>query len=98
QATQRVLSSLHDAQEQGAQLLVGGNLTPDGCITPAVLLGVTPSMQICQQELFGPAVAIAPYDTLNEAIDLANSTPYGLQAGIFPSSLHNAFEAAKRRE
>src|SRR6266704_33906 len=96
QATQRVMAVLRDAQEQGAQLLVGGELLPDGCITPAVLLGVTPSMQICQGELFGPAVAIAPYDTLDEAIDLANSTPYGLQAGIFTNNLQKAFYAAER--
>jgi acyl-CoA reductase-like NAD-dependent aldehyde dehydrogenase len=96
QATRRVLAILRDAQQQGAQLLVGGELLPDGCITPAVLLGVTPSMQICQAELFGPAVAIAPYDTLDEAIELANSTPYGLQAGIFTSNLQAALYAAER--
>ena len=96
QATRRVLAVLRDAQEQGAQLLVGGELLPDGCITPAVLLGVTPSMQICQAELFGPAVAIAPYDILDEAIELANSTPYGLQAGIFASNLKAALYAAER--
>lgn len=96
QATRRVLAVLRDAQQQGAQLLVGGELLPDGCITPAVLLGVTPSMQICQAELFGPAVAIAPYDTLDEAIELANSTPYGLQAGIFTSNLKAALYAAER--
>ena len=96
QATQRVLASLLDAQEQGARLLVGGELTQDGCITPAVLLGITPTMQISQGELFGPAVAIAPYDTLDEAITLANSTPYGLQAGIFTNNLQTALYAAQR--
>jgi len=96
QATRRVMAVLRDAQQQGAHLLVGGELLPDGCITPAVVLGVTPSMQICQAELFGPAVAIAPYDTLDEAIELANSTPYGLQAGIFTSNLQAAFYAAER--
>ncbi|HLI90122.1 MAG TPA: aldehyde dehydrogenase family protein [Ktedonobacteraceae bacterium] len=96
QATQRVLAVLRDACERGAQLLVGGELLPNGCITPAVLLGVTPDMRICQQELFGPAVAVAPYDTLDEAIALANSTPYGLQAGIFTSDLKKAFYAAER--
>lgn len=96
QATQRVMAVLRDAQEQGAQLLVGGELLPDGCITPAVLLGIKPGMLICQQELFGPAVAIAPYDTLDEAIELANSTPYGLQAGIFTNNLKAALYAAER--
>jgi len=96
QGTRRVLGVLQDAREHGAQLLVGGALMPDGCITPAVLLGFTPDMQICQSELFGPAVAIAPYDTLDEAIALANCTPYGLQAGIFTSNLQAAFYAAKR--
>ncbi len=96
QATQRVMATLRDAHEQGAQLLVGGELLSDGCITPAVLLGVTPSMQICQNELFGPAVAIAHYDTLDEAIALANSTPYGLQAGIFTNNLSAALYAAQR--
>lgn len=96
QATRRVLSVLHDAQQHGAQVLVGGELTSDGCITPAVLKGVTPNMLMCQQELFGPAVAIAAYETLDDAIELANSTPYGLQAGIFTSNLHTAFQAAQR--
>jgi len=96
QATQHVMATIRDAQEQGAQLLVGGELLPDGCITPAVLLDVTPTMQICQNELFGPAVAIAPYDTLDEAIELANSTPYGLQAGIFTNNLQAALYAAQR--
>jgi acyl-CoA reductase-like NAD-dependent aldehyde dehydrogenase len=41
-------------------------------------------------------VAIAPYDTLDEAIDLANSTPYGLQAGIFTNNLQKALYAAER--
>src|SRR5947209_15265047 len=53
-------------------------------------------MQICQAELFGPAVAIAPYDTLDEAIELANSTSYGLQASIFTSNLKAALYAAER--
>lgn len=96
QSTRRVMAVLGDAQQQGAHLLVGGELLPDSCITPAVLLGVTPSMQICQAELFGPAVAIAPYDTLEEAIELANSTPYGLQAGIFTNNLQAALYAAER--
>lgn len=96
QATQRVMGVLQDAQEQGAQRLVGGELQPDGCITPAVLLGITPDMLICQQELFGPAVAITPYDTLDEAIERANSTPYGLQAGIFTNNLQKALYAAQR--
>ncbi len=96
QATRRVLGVLRDAHEQGAQLLVGGELLSDGCITPAVLLGVTPNMQICQHELFGPAVAIAPYETLDEAIELANSSPYGLQAGIFTNNLQKALYAAQR--
>lgn len=98
QATQRVLSVLHDAQEHGAHLLVGGTLTADRCITPAILLNVTPDMLICRHELFGPAVAIAPYDTLDEAIAMANSTPYGLQAAIFTSNLQTAFKAAEQLE
>ena len=96
QATQRVIATIRDAQAQGAQLLVGGELLPDGCITPTVLFGVTPSMHICQNEIFGPAVAIASYDTLDEAIALANSTPYGLQAAIFTNNLQAAFYAAER--
>lgn len=96
QATQRVMGVIRDAQQQGAQLLVGGELLADGCITPAVLLGFTPNMQICQAELFGPAVAIAPYDTLDEAITQANNTPYGLQAGIFTRDLQAALYAAQR--
>jgi acyl-CoA reductase-like NAD-dependent aldehyde dehydrogenase len=48
--------------------------------------------------VFGPVVTVNPYDTLDEALDLANGTKYGLQAGIFTSQLQTAFRAAKELE
>ncbi len=49
-------------------------------------------------EAFGPVCTLQPYDTLDEAIDAANATRYGLQAGIFTSSLRTALEASRRLE
>ena len=52
-----------------------------------------PSMKVCVQEVFGPVVAVTAYDTLDEAIALANDTAFGLQAAIFTSDISKALKA-----
>ena len=58
-----------------------------------MLTNVTPDMEVCRSEVFGPVVAVAAYDTLDEAISLANDTRYGLQAAIFTNRLADAMKA-----
>lgn len=89
----RVKSWVDDAQNAGAKLLAGGELV-DGVMMPTVLSQVTPEMEVCHSEIFGPVVGIAEFNSLDEAISLANDTRYGLQAAIFTADLSHAMRAA----
>jgi acyl-CoA reductase-like NAD-dependent aldehyde dehydrogenase len=94
--TRRVKDWIDEATAGGAKVAVGGGLSDDGVLRPTVLTGVTPDMKVCADEVFGPVVAVAAYDDLDEAIALANDTRYGLQAAIFTSRLDAALAAARR--
>jgi succinate-semialdehyde dehydrogenase/glutarate-semialdehyde dehydrogenase len=61
---------------------------------PTVLADATPDMLIMREETFGPAVGVAPFDTVDEAIALANDTQYGLAAIVYTGSLNTAHKAA----
>lgn len=65
-------------------------------LVPTLLDGVTPDMKVCNTEVFGPLVGVAAYDTFDEAVDLANDTRYGLQAGVFTKDVGTALAAADR--
>jgi acyl-CoA reductase-like NAD-dependent aldehyde dehydrogenase len=89
----RVKSWIDEAVEQGASVACGGTVDDAGVLVPTVLTDVTPDMEVCRNEVFGPVVAVAAYDSLDEAIALANDTRYGLQAAIFTSRLADAMKA-----
>jgi acyl-CoA reductase-like NAD-dependent aldehyde dehydrogenase len=91
----RVESWIREAVAQGARLLCGGNRR-FATIEPTVLTDVPAWARISCEEVFGPVVAVYRYKSLDEAIALANSTPYGLQAGIFTRDLGRAFSAARK--
>jgi acyl-CoA reductase-like NAD-dependent aldehyde dehydrogenase len=93
--TRRVTGWIDEAVAAGAQVALGGEVG-DGVLAPTVLTGVTPEMKVCSSEVFGPVVGVAAYDTLDEALDLANDTRYGLQAGIFTARIDSAVAAARR--
>ena len=82
------------ALEQGAQLRTGGEVihpVPGGhYMRPTVLDNVHAAMDIARQEVFGPVVAVMPFDSEAEAIALANGTEFGLAAGVWTSSLSRA--------
>jgi acyl-CoA reductase-like NAD-dependent aldehyde dehydrogenase len=89
----RVLAWIDEARAGGASVLAGGE--PDGeLLRPTVVEGAAPDAKLSCQEAFGPVCTLTPYDTLDEAVALANGTRYGLQAGIFTSSLASAARAA----
>jgi len=94
--TARVKAWIDEAVEGGAKVAVGGEVGDDGILRPTVLTGVTTDMKVCADEVFGPVVAVAAYDDLDEAIDLANTTRFGLQAAIFTPRLGAAIDAARR--
>jgi acyl-CoA reductase-like NAD-dependent aldehyde dehydrogenase len=94
--TARVKGWIDEAVGAGAKVAVGGDTTGDGVLRPTVLTGVSPDMRVCRDEVFGPVLAVAAYDTVDEAIALANDTRYGLQAGIFTARIDVALDAARR--
>jgi acyl-CoA reductase-like NAD-dependent aldehyde dehydrogenase len=95
-AKERIAAWIEEARTQGAELLAGGEEA--GLLRPTVIARVTPDMNVSCEEVFGPVCTLAAYDTLEEGIDLANSTRYGLQAGIFTSATASALAAARRLE
>jgi acyl-CoA reductase-like NAD-dependent aldehyde dehydrogenase len=92
----RVRSWVDEAVAGGARLLTDpGPSEPAGVVHPVLLAGVTPGMKVCSEEVFGPVVAVATYDDLDEALALANDSEYGLQAAIFTSDISKAMRAAR---
>jgi acyl-CoA reductase-like NAD-dependent aldehyde dehydrogenase len=91
----RVESWIQEAVDSGARLLCGGKQR-FATIEPAVLTNVPASARISCEEVFGPVVAVYSYQSLDDAITLANSTPYGLQAGIFTRDIARAFSTARK--
>jgi acyl-CoA reductase-like NAD-dependent aldehyde dehydrogenase len=92
----RILSWIEEAKASGAQLLAGGE--QDGLIRPTVLAEVGDEQKVSCEEAFAPLVVLNPYDTLDEAIERANGTRFGLQAGIFTASIDSALRAADELE
>jgi acyl-CoA reductase-like NAD-dependent aldehyde dehydrogenase len=91
-ARDRILSWIEEAKSAGASVLAGGEVA-DGLLRPTVLADVTPDMKVSCLEVFGPLCTVSPYDSADEAFDLANGTEYGLQAGIFTSNVQTALAA-----
>ncbi len=91
----RVVAWIDEAVAGGARLLTGGKVGDDGILRPTVLADVTPAMRVCRDEVFGPVVAVQAYATTDEGLRLADDTRYGLQAGIYTSSLATALRAAR---
>lgn len=92
-ARERILSWVGEAREAGAEILAGGEVDA-GLIRPTVISDAAPELKVSCEEVFGPVVVVNPFDTLDEAIELANGTRFGLQAAIFTQSLDNALRGA----
>jgi acyl-CoA reductase-like NAD-dependent aldehyde dehydrogenase len=93
----RVDEWINEAVASGARLVAGGGRR--GAIyMPAVVADVKPNMRISRDELFGPAVAVTPFDEIDEAISLANDSVYGLAAGIFTDNVEWAMKFAREAE
>ena len=90
----RVDEWIREAVSAGARLVTGGERR-GAVYTPTVVADVKPEMRISAEELFGPAVAVTPFDDIDQAIALANDTPYGLSAAIFTENLESAMKFAR---
>ncbi|GAA2841987.1 succinic semialdehyde dehydrogenase [Kitasatospora sp. CM 4170] len=88
-----------DAVKAGATVVAGGRARPDlGPFfhEPTILDGVTPDMAVCAEETFGPVVSVYRFDTEDEAVAAANSTPYGLNSSVWTKDLRRGRELAAR--
>ena len=85
------------ARAAGATILAGGGLQGE-ILEPTVVADAHPDLKVSCEEVFGPVCTVAAYESLDDAIELANGTRYGLQAGIFTARLATALEAARRLE
>ncbi len=88
----RAADWVQEALRGGAQLLCGGK-RKGPMLEPTVLTGTRPEQKVNCQEIFAPVVTIEPYDSFEEALRLINSSPYGLQAGIFTRDAKLLFNA-----
>ena len=98
---ERVQRYIRIGIEEGAELLTGGPGKPQGLeagyfVKPTVFANVTPSMTIAREEIFGPVLSILAYETEDEAVAIANDTPYGLQAYVSSTDLARANRVAGR--
>jgi acyl-CoA reductase-like NAD-dependent aldehyde dehydrogenase len=93
---ERILEWISEAEQAGATLLAGG--VEGELIKPTVLGNVPDDEKVSCEEVFGPVVVLNPIDSVDEGIERANATKYGLQAGIFTASLDAALDAAERLE
>jgi acyl-CoA reductase-like NAD-dependent aldehyde dehydrogenase len=96
-ARERILDWIAEARDGGARILSGGVLDGE-LIRPTVIGDAAPDLKVSCEEVFGPVCTVNAYDDLGEAIELANGTPFGLQAGIFTSRLETALRAADELE
>jgi acyl-CoA reductase-like NAD-dependent aldehyde dehydrogenase len=103
-ARQRIAGTVADACSAGAGLLIGGgipsdlpaHLSPDGYYEPTLLATTDPGSPIAQEEIFGPVVTVMRFRDEEEAVAIANGTPFGLAAGVWTSDVSRAHRVADK--
>jgi len=96
---EKVEEQLRDAVKRGAEILTGGKRRPDlgeNFLEPAVVARVDHSMQLMREETFGPVIAIREVQSAEEAVELANDSPFGLSASVWTASKERGREVASR--
>jgi acyl-CoA reductase-like NAD-dependent aldehyde dehydrogenase len=98
---ERVRGYIKRGQEEGAKLVAGGDEPPEGLehgyfVRPTVFSEVAPEMTIAQEEIFGPVLSIMPYESEQEAVEIANGTIYGLAGGVWSGEPEHAERVARQ--
>ncbi|WP_120997867.1 aldehyde dehydrogenase [Stutzerimonas urumqiensis] len=99
QQLETVLGYIDAGRSEGAQVLAGGGRTLQETggyyVEPTIFDGVSNAMKIAREEIFGPVLSVIAFDDLDEAIRIANDTPYGLAAAVWTANLSKAHRAAR---
>ena len=96
-----VMSYVEIGKKEGARLVTGGERLTGGDYDkgffhqPTVFADVTQQMRLWKEEIFGPVLSVAPFDTFEQAIEMANDTPYGLSASIYTQDINWAYTAMR---
>jgi aldehyde dehydrogenase (NAD+) len=98
---ERVRGYIRTGIEEGAKLITGGPDAPAGLdkgfyVQQTIFSEVTPGMTIAREEIFGPVLSIIPYDTEQEAVAIANGTPYGLAGAVWSGDPARAERVARQ--
>jgi aldehyde dehydrogenase (NAD+) len=101
QQQQRVFNYIEKGIEEGAKLLCGGTTLPEALrkgayVMPTIFSDVSNDMIIAQEEIFGPVLCIIPYQNIQQAIELANETPFGLSSAVFAANQTVAIKIASK--
>jgi aldehyde dehydrogenase (NAD+) len=96
----RVLGYIETGRKEGGRVLVGGrrpaHLSKGWFVEPTLIIDVDPDATVAQEEIFGPVLAVIPYDDDDDAIRIANNSRYGLSGGVTSASLERAMGVAER--
>lgn len=99
---ERIAGYMAAGPDEGAEVVTGGNRVEGDAYAgghffqPTVFGGVTDEMSIAREEIFGPVISAMPFDTIDDVVERANATPYGLAAGVFSTHLGTAHKLAHR--
>ncbi len=94
-----IMGYIAKGSDEGANLVCGGEQLDFGrgqYIAPTLFSGVTPNMAIAREEIFGPVLTVMPFDTVDEAIAIANDTEYGLAASVWTKNIDKALMVTRR--
>jgi aldehyde dehydrogenase (NAD+) len=101
---QTVMKYVEIGKNEGTRLVVGGHRAVSGGLAngwfhePTIFADVNPKMRIAQEEIFGPVVALLPFDSFDEALEIANRVNYGLSASIYTRNVNQAYRAMRDLE